>query len=215
MLITSLNSVSFKNVLIAILHADTEHQDSQKKGNIVRIKDRTSDVTLGYNFLKIDQILPELKANGQVLLSADQVARLNDALQATGFEPELISDLTPKFVIGYIRTLVEHPDSDHLHIATVEVDSGTTLQIVCGAPNVAQDQKVVVAKVGAMMPNGQIIWPGELRGVKSDGMISAARELNLPNAPKKRGILVLPANAPTGAAFDFNKGATIVAEQNN
>ncbi|ANK59293.1 YtpR family tRNA-binding protein [Loigolactobacillus backii] len=215
MLITSLNSVSFKNVLIAILHADTEHQDSQKKDNIVRIKDRTSDVTLGYNFLKISQTLPELKANGQVLLSADQVARLNDALQAAGFEPELVSDLTPKFVIGHVKTLVEHPDSDHLHIAMVEVDSGTTLQIVCGAPNVAQGQKVVVAKVGAMMPNGQIIWPGELRGVKSDGMISAARELGLPNAPKKRGILVLPTDAPTGAPFDFNKGAAIVAEQND
>lgn len=57
------------------------------------------------------------------------------------------------------------------------------------------------------MPSGALIWPGKLRGVKSDGMLCAARELALPNAPQKRGILVLDADEfPVGQAFDFEKG---------
>ena len=75
------------------------------------------------------------------------------------------------------------------------------LQIVCGAPNIRKGLKVVVAKPGAMMPDGLLIWPGELRGVASAGMICSAKELQLTNAPKKRGILELPQDAETGSAF--------------
>ena len=55
---------------------------------------------------------------------------------------------------------VKHPDSDHLSITQTEVDNGEILQIVCGAPNIKAGQKVVVAKPGAMMPDGLMIWPG-------------------------------------------------------
>ena len=75
------------------------------------------------------------------------------------------------------------------------------MQIVCGAPNIEAGQKVVVAKPGAMMPDGMMIWPGTLRGVDSYGMICSARELHLPNAPAKKGILVLPEDAVVGEAF--------------
>jgi tRNA-binding protein len=83
------------------------------------------------------------------------------------------------------------------------VDVGPeTLQIVCGAPNVDKGQKVVVAKTGAVMPSGMIIKDAVLRGVASSGMICSARELALPNAPQKRGILVLDDAAyQTGQAF--------------
>lgn len=114
----------------------------------------------------------------------------------------MVADDTPKFVVGFVQELSDHPDSDHLHITKTKVDNGETLQIVCGAPNIAQGQMVVVAKVGAMMPDGQIIWPGKLRGVQSEGMICSARELALPNAPEKRGILVLePEKYAVGAEF--------------
>ncbi|MGI6156664.1 MAG: DUF4479 domain-containing protein, partial [Enterococcus lemanii] len=65
--------------------------------------------------------------------------------------------------------------------------------------------KVVVAKPGAMMPDGLLIWPGELRGVASFGMVCSAKELNLANAPMKRGILELPADAVVGEAFPIGK----------
>ena len=71
-----------------------------------------------------------------------------------------------------------------------------------------QGIKVVVAKVGAMMPSGLIIWPGELRGVSSDGMIVSGRELRLPNAPQVPGALILPDDfAPVGTPFDVNSTA--------
>ncbi|MEN2277657.1 YtpR family tRNA-binding protein, partial [Enterococcus faecium] len=81
-----------------------------------------------------------------------------------------------------------------------EVDNVTVLQIISGAPNIEPGQKVVVAKPGAMMPDGMMIWPRTLRGVDSYGMICSARELHLPNAPEKKGILVLPEDAVVGEA---------------
>ena len=84
---------------------------------------------------------------------------------------------------------------------------------MCGAPNIEAGQNVVVAKVGAMMPNGAMIWPGKLRGVESFGMLCAARELALPNAPQARGILVLdPIEFKVGEAFDFEKAAQLFVD---
>lgn len=215
MLISSLNSASFADTLILIVAADTANlQATKQQGDVVHIYDQATDQTLGFNIFHVSQYLPDLTGNGQVFLTEDQVTKLNQLLTDNGFAGELAADLSPKFVIGYVKSLVAHPDSDHLSVTEVEVDHGQTLQIVCGAPNVAQGQKVVVAKVGAMMPNGQIIWPGALRGVSSDGMISSARELAVPNAPQKRGILVMPADIPAGTPFDLEKAAQVVAVQN-
>ena len=80
-----------------------------------------------------------------------------------------------------------------------------TVQIVCGAPNVDAGQKVVVAKVGAVMPSGMVIRDAELRGVPSSGMICSAKELGLPDAPEEKGILVLDNNAVVGETFSINK----------
>ncbi len=111
---------------------------------------------------------------------------MNRLIKEAGFEEQLEADHEPKIVVGYVKTCVPHPDSDHLSITETEVDNGTVLQIVCGAPNIEAGQKVVVAKPGAMMPDGMMIWPGTLRGVDSYGMICSARELHLPNAPAKK-----------------------------
>ena len=122
-------------------------------------------------------------------------------IKEAGFTETLIADNEPKIVVGYVKTCVPHPDSDHLSITETEVDNGHVLQIVCGAPNIEAGQKVVVAKPGAMMPDGLMIWPGSLRGVESYGMICSARELHLPDAPTEKGILVLPEDAVVGEAF--------------
>ena len=104
-------------------------------------------------------------------------------------------------VIGEVLTCEPHPNSDHMHVTTVNLGQGDPVQIVCGAANVAAGQKVVVAKVGAVMPSGMIIKDAELRGIASSGMLCSARELALPNAPEVKGILVLEDNNEIGSAF--------------
>ena len=187
MFIASYNPKSIGDVLVVVLRPDTIQQKSEKKGNVVRIFDAESNTTLGYNFFGISTVLADLQGHGEEQLNQEQVDKLNKLLEENDFDPELILDANSK------------------------VDNDQELQIVCGAPNIDEGQKVVVAKVGAMMPNGAMIFPGKLRGVESMGMICSARELELPNAPQKRGILVLPETDTfeVGKEFNFVKGAEL------
>ncbi|MGX6961532.1 YtpR family tRNA-binding protein [Vagococcus xieshaowenii] len=199
-MIFSYNKEAVGDVLIAIVdNSGTEEVSCERKGNVAKIA--TADKTVGYNFFDVSTYIDDLEGNGQVFLTDDQVAKLNEQLMTNGFEGSLVADNTPKFVVGYVKECVPHEDSDHLSVTQIEVDNGEELQIVCGAPNIEQGQKVVVAKPGAMMPNGLIIWPGNLRGVDSFGMVCSAKELNLPDAPQVKGILVLPEESIVGSAF--------------
>lgn len=102
-------------------------------------------------------------------------------------------------VIGEVLTCVEHPNSDHLHITTVNVGGEEPLQIVCGAPNVAAGQKVVVAVNGTKLYDGDEVFTikrSKIRGVESNGMICAEDEIGL--GTDHAGIIVLPADAVVG-----------------
>ena len=102
-------------------------------------------------------------------------------------------------VIGEVLTCVEHPNSDHLHITTVNVGSGEPLQVVCGAPNVAAGQKVVVAVNGTKLYDGDkefTIKRSKIRGVESNGMICAEDEIGV--GTDHSGIIVLPDSAVVG-----------------
>ncbi len=189
MLIASYNKAQLGDILVVMLHEDGPSQVTKKKDTIVEISDSSDGTVLGYNFFGVGEELG-LTATGQIKLDDEQVKILNAKLREAGFETILEIDEMPKFVVGLVEEMIEHPDSDHLHITKINLGN-EILQIVCGAPNIMQGQLVVVAKVGAMMPNGEIIWPGKLRGIESNGMVCSARELHLPNAPQKRGILVL------------------------
>lgn len=210
MLIASYNPQHLGDVLLTMINPDSANQAVEKKENVVRIYDSKTKQTLGYNFFDVSKTLTGLNGNGQIELTVEQVEKLNQLLAAVGFDSELVFDDEPKFVVGFVEEMEAHPDSDHLHITQTRVDGDRVLQIVCGAPNIEKGQTVVIAKQGAMMPTGTMIWNGKLRGVESDGMICSARELGLPNAPQKRGILVLPADEyQTGEEFDFDKAATL------
>lgn len=174
-------------------------QATERKGNIARLTTEDGRV-IGWNFFDISNEMT-IEGVGQVQLTDEQFAQLNELVQKAGFEDVLEKDNTPKFVVGLVKTCVPHEDSDHLSVTEIEVDNGEVLQIVCGAANIRKGLKVVVAKPGAMMPDGLLIWPGELRGVESFGMVCSAKELNLANAPMKRGILELPQDALVGSAF--------------
>lgn len=204
MLVSSYNNQAFNDLLTIQLKPSTDkNQDFESKDDITRIFDKKSGDTVGYNFHTASQIIDTLE-NGPVTLSEEQVEALNEALKRAGFEEALEADTDPKFVVGYVQECEPHEDSDHLSVTKTEVNDGEVLQIVCGASNIAQGQKVVVAKPGATMPNGLVIWPGELRGVDSHGMITSARELGLDDsADGHKGIMVLDDEAEVGSAFEF------------
>lgn len=131
---------------------------------------------------------------------------LGEKLSVTGIEVEGVENAASglkKIVVGHVLTCVPHPDSDHLHITTVEVDDGVVNQIVCGAPNVAAGQKVIVALPGARIADNVKIKKGKMRGVESLGMICSLQELGISEnvVPKEvaDGIFIMPADAPVGA----------------
>ncbi len=93
------------------------------------------------------------------------------------------------FVVGKVRTAGPHPDADRLRVCTVDVGTGDTSHIVCGAPNVAAGQTVAVARPGAVMPDGTRLETAKLRGQRSEGMILAEDELAI--GTDHDGILVL------------------------
>jgi phenylalanyl-tRNA synthetase beta chain len=102
-------------------------------------------------------------------------------------------------VIGEVLTCVDHPDSDHLHVTTVDTGDAQPYQIVCGAPNVAAGQKVVVATIGTKLYAGDesfTIKKSKIRGVESNGMICAEDEIGIGTGHE--GIIVLPAAAEVG-----------------
>ena len=103
-------------------------------------------------------------------------------------------------VVGHVLTCEAHPNSDHMHICTVDLGTGEPAQIVCGAPNVAAGQKVIVATLGTVLygPEGEsfTIKRSKLRGVESLGMICAEDEIGI--GQSHDGIMILPAETPVG-----------------
>lgn len=209
-MITSINKVSYPGTLIVILGQDDGQPKYEERADITRITDSKGIVT-GFNFFNIESVIDyDQLPNGQVKLSADDLAALNAKLAEVGFNDKLAYG-QPTVVYGLVKSCEAHLDSDHLHVTKVDVGAADDVQIVCGAPNIAAGQTVVVALSGTLMPNGLEIWPGELRGVASFGMICAARELGLPHAPEKRGIMVVPDSFKAGAAFEPTKCDELIA----
>lgn len=135
-------------------------------------------------------------------LSAEEVAA---ALTSTGLEVGSLEEVQAikgglqGLYVGEVLTCEPHPDSDHMHITTVNLGKETPSQIVCGAPNVAAGQKVIVADLGCKLYDGDkefVIKKSKLRGVESNGMICAEDEIGV--GTSHDGIIVLPADAKVG-----------------
>lgn len=154
-------------------------------------------MNISYNWLKryIETDLP-----------AEEVARIltDIGLEVEGFEKiETVKGGLQGVVVGEVLTCTDHPDSDHLHVTTVDVGAGEPLQIVCGAANCRAGLKVLCATVGAVLyPNGGDeefkIKRSKIRGVESLGMLCAEDELGIGSSHE--GIMELPADAPVGMA---------------
>ena len=145
---------------------------------------------LSYNWLK-----DYLKCD----LTPQQVA---DAMTSIGIEVDGVeeSEVVPgglaSVVVAEVLECEPHPDSDHLHVTKVDDGSGQPLTVVCGAPNVAAGQKVLFARIGALLPGDFKIKKSKIRGIESFGMICAEDELGI--GASHDGIMVLPADAAVG-----------------
>ncbi len=128
---------------------------------------------------------------------------LADQITMAGLEVDAVEPVAAAFsdvVVAEVVGMGPHPDADKLNVCRVDDGSGETVQVVCGAPNVAAGQKVPFARVGAVLPGDFTIKQAKLRGVESRGMICSASELGL-EEETSAGILVLPASAPVGEGF--------------
>ncbi|MGX7394961.1 phenylalanine--tRNA ligase subunit beta [Carnobacterium mobile] len=130
---------------------------------------------------------------------------LADKMSRTGIEVEDVAipeTGLKKIVVGYTAEVVDHPDSDHLHVCQVDIGEAELSQIVCGAPNIAAGQKVIVALPGSRITGNVKIKKGKMRGQVSNGMICSLEELGYSEkvVPKQyaEGIYVLPAEAVPG-----------------
>ena len=128
-----------------------------------------------------------------------------DALTSTGLEVDALEEVQSikgglkGLYVGKVLTCELHPNSDHLHVTTVDLGHENPSQIVCGAPNVAAGQKVIVADLGCVLYDGDkefVIKKSKLRGVESCGMICAEDEIGVGNSHD--GIIVLPEEAVVG-----------------
>ena len=128
---------------------------------------------------------------------------------------ESMGEMVQNVVAGKVLTCEDHPDSDHLHVCTVDAGTGEVLQIVCGAPNVKAGIIVPVALVGAVLPGGKI-KKGKLRGVESNGMLCSHDELGITEDmlgyEPEYGILILPDDTEIGKDIKdvFGMNETVV-----
>ena len=135
-------------------------------------------------------------------LGAEQVA---EALTSIGLEVGSVEEVQAikgglqGLVVAEVLTCEQHPNSDHMHVCSVNIGAEEPVQIVCGAPNVAQGQKVIVATLGTKLYDGEecfTIKRSKLRGIESLGMICAEDEIGI--GTSHDGIIVLPQDAKVG-----------------
>ena len=132
----------------------------------------------------------------------DKLENIAENMTRVGNEYDEAVKLVPatKLIIGEVIECTEHPDSDHLHCCKVNIGN-EVLNIVCGAPNVKEGIKVIVAQNGAELPDGTI-KKGNIRGQESNGMICALYEIGIDkkylSEEDKNGIHILPIDAPIG-----------------
>ena len=131
-------------------------------------------------------------------LSASELA---DKLTMRGFESEVVTDFSQlgNVVVGDVLSAQKHPDADKLKLCTVS-DGKEEFDVVCGAPNVEKGQKIVFAKVGAILPGDFKIGKAKIRGVESFGMICSERELGI--SEEHEGIMVLDDDIATGIPIE-------------
>ncbi len=128
--------------------------------------------------------------------------QLTHLLTMAGLEVESAAPAAPAFsgiVVAEVKTVRKHENADRLRVCEVDAGTGSLMQIVCGAPNVAEGVRIPCALPGAILPGDFKIKPTKMRGVESNGMLCSGNELGIPDGVD--GLLLLPADAPIGQSI--------------
>lgn len=182
------------DVLIVKVSEDTPNK-VRTNGNVVALFN--DDILVGYNIFNVKNII-KIKAKGMIINPSREMMKvINNILINAGFAA-LPMQNTSGFYVGEVLETTPHPDSDHLTIAKVDIKKEKPLQIVCGARNCRAGIKIITAINNTMMFDGSLIKEGELRGVKSEGMLCSSRELNFPPKLQQEGIYILEDDAVVG-----------------
>lgn len=144
----------------------------------------------------------------------DAPQKLSLILTQAGLEVEETENPSLQFqniIVGQIKTLKKHPNADRLSLCEVEGEEGRIRQIVCGATNQKEGDKVVLALPGAVLPGDFKIKTSKIRGEESCGMLVSSKELGLEessnsNEKKEEGIIILPSKAVTGRSYSEEMG---------
>ena len=189
---------SIGDVLLIVFDSNTIPNVIKRDNDVVSLyKD---DKLIGINIFNISKIM-KIKAKGYIPLVSDRVLEVINTILKNSNVPELPDQKDSGFKVAKIVDIEEHPDSEHLHICTVDIGEKEPLQIVCGAFNARKDLICVCATPYTFMPNGQSIIPNKLLGIDSYGMLCSGRELNLEVYEGKRGLLELDESYAIGSDF--------------
>ena len=189
---------SIGDVLLIVFDSNTIPNVIKRDNDVVSLyKD---DKLIGINIFNISKIM-KIKAKGYIPLVSDRVLEVINTILKNSNVAELPAQKDSGFKVAKIVDIEEHPDSEHLHICTVDIGEKEPLQIVCGAFNARKDLICVCATPYTFMPNGQSIIPNKLLGIDSCGMLCSGRELNLEGYEGKRGLLELDASYTIGSDF--------------
>lgn len=189
---------SIGDVLLIVFDSNTIPNVIKRDNDVVSLyKD---DKLIGINIFNISKIM-KIKAKGYIPLVSDRVLEVINTILKNSNVAELPAQKDSGFRVAKIVDIEEHPDSEHLHICTVDIGEKEPLQIVCGAFNARKDLICVCATPYTFMPNGQSIIPNKLLGIDSYGMLCSGRELNLEGYEGKRGLLELDESHAIGSDF--------------
>lgn len=189
---------SIGDVLLIVFDSNTIPNVIKRDNDVVSLyKD---DKLIGINIFNISKIM-KIKAKGYIPLVSDRVLEVINTILKNSNVAELPAQKESGFRVAKIVDIEEHPDSEHLHICTVDIGEKEPLQIVCGAFNARKDLICVCATPYTFMPNGQSIIPNKLLGIDSYGMLCSGRELNLEGYEGKKGLLELDESYTLGSDF--------------
>lgn len=189
---------SIGDVLLIVFDSNTIPNVIKRDNDVVSLyKD---DKLIGINIFNISKIM-KIKAKGYIPLVSDRVLEVINTILKNSNVAELPAQKDSGFRVAKIVDIEEHPDSEHLHICTVDIGEKEPLQIVCGAFNARKDLICVCATPYTFMPNGQSIIPNKLLGIDSYGMLCSGRELNLEGYEGKKGLLELDESYTLGSDF--------------
>lgn len=188
------HTLGFSDVLL-VRFDKTPVFTNQKENDLVTLFDEAQNL-LGYNVLQASTHFTALEDKGYFTSEAMQ-KQFNVFLVEQGKEG-IAYDNQEKFVVGSILQCDPHPGSSKLHVCRVDIGESVAT-IVCGASNVRESLRVVVALPKATLPNGKMIEHSEVMGIVSEGMLCSFKELQIPS--ERTGIIELDDSCLIGTAF--------------